>query len=178
MAAVVWSRGGSSCPASLLCDILFVNRCEGPALKLEPPAWPGAGEPGAWGSCCASPSIPAFPQPPSPLLLLPLILPPSPFVFCASLSLSFSTLLLDPPPSPSPFSALSQGWPTRSAHPPSCSYHSSSALHPLISLGVHPLLSGHSLDSGPRHCSHSFCTGLCCVSFRFQYETTFLGCQH
>lgn len=38
----------------LLCDILFVNRCEGPALKLELTAWPGAGEPGAWGSCRTS----------------------------------------------------------------------------------------------------------------------------
>lgn len=77
-------------------------------MKLELPAWPGAGEPGAWGSCCASPSIPAFPQPPSPLLLLPLILlfvlshPPPlssvPPCLCPSL-LSF-LILLPPPPLP------------------------------------------------------------------------------
>lgn len=80
-------------------------------MKLELPAWPGAGEPGAWGSCCASPSIPALPLPPSPLLFLPLVLPFSPSLSLCLLSLLvfvlLSALLLDPTPSPSPFPAPS-----------------------------------------------------------------------
>lgn len=91
----------------LLCDILFVNRCEGPALKLELTAWPGAGEPGAWGSCCTSLQSLLF------LYLLHAcffflssshpLLPPA----LSSVPPCLCPLLLDPPPSPSPFPALS-----------------------------------------------------------------------
>lgn len=109
----------------LLCDILFVNRCEGPALKLELTAWPGAGEPGAWGSCRTplqsllflylllacffflSSSHPLLPPalssvPPClcpSLLSFLILLPPPPLSLLSHLPL---LLPLTPPPSPAP----------------------------------------------------------------------------
>lgn len=74
-------------------------------MKLEPPAWPGAGEPGAWGSCCAFPFnphssptsfSPSFSSSHPPILSLPLPLSSVPPCLCPSL-LSF-LILLPPPP--------------------------------------------------------------------------------